>query len=221
MKVLKITKKNSGRILNEIIKILKNGGIVALPTDTVLGLIAIASDENAVKKIFAMKNRHLEKPISIFTPNIKEAEKHARVSPKNKKILNRLLESEVLEKTAFVLPLKNTALKTAAADGKTIGIRIPKDNLILEILKKIKEPLAQTSANLSGLPEAQNAREVIAYFKTSRSKPDLVINGKIKPKIPSSSVIDLTKTPPKIIREGAVSRKQLEKILGLKVKLSS
>jgi L-threonylcarbamoyladenylate synthase len=214
MKILKITEKNHKKILTEIVKTLKKSGVVALPTDTVFGLIARARDERAVKKIFAIKNRHLGKPISIFVSDIEAAKSHAIISPRNEKILNRFLKAGFLEKITFILPLKNPALRVITAGGKTIGIRIPKDKRVLEILKRIKETLAQTSANPSGLPEARNALEVFAYFKNSQSKPDLVIDGKVEPKKSPSTVIDLTKVPPKIIREGAVSAREIKKLIG-------
>jgi len=196
MKILKISKKN----LKKLVKIAKNsikkGEVLVCPTDTVYGLICDATNKKAVKKLFKIKKRLKEKAIPIFVKDIKMAKNLAKIDKKQEKFLKKVWPGKV----TLVLKRKR-GQKIYGVDKKTIGLRIPKYKLVNVLLKKLNRPLTGTSANISGKPPSTKIKEVMRQFKNQKIQPDLILDaGNLKPSKPST-VIDLTKKKPKILRK--------------------
>ncbi len=189
--------------VEKIIEAIESGGVVAAPTDTVYGLLADATNEEAVENVIHIKGREEGKGMPIFIASIEEAEKIALVDEHQKNILQKVWPGKV---TAILPIKKNTKIaQNTLSNNNTIALRIPYHPLILEILKTIKKPLTATSANKSGLPSCATALCVQEQLK--KNLPDIIIDGGDLKENESSTIIDLTKNHPIIIRKGADFKK--------------
>ncbi len=181
--------------MEEAIKVLKSGGIILCPTDTVYGLIADATNKKAVERIFKMKKRSKNKPLAFFVSDLKMAKQLAFINKDQEKILKSIWPG----KTTVVLKRKKYELY--GAKKTTIALRILKYKLIIDLIKKIKKPLAQTSANISGRMDSVKIKEVIKQFEDQKLKPDLIINKSNLNSSKPSTIIDLTGKKLKILRK--------------------
>ncbi len=197
MIVLKLSRKNFGEILKITTQSIEEGKAIICPTDTVYGLICNAENKAAVRKIFKIKKRNFQKPISVFIKDLKMAKKIARIDKRQEKILRKLWPGKAI----VVLKSKRKFPEGIVCQWGKIGLRIPNCKLLNELLKQFKEPLAQTSANISGKPASNKIEEIVKQFEKEKYQPDLILDaGKLKTSKPSA-VIDLTSKKPKIIRE--------------------
>jgi len=209
--ILKINSKNlPQKVIKEVVEIIKAGGVIVCPTDTVYGLICDAANKRAVERIFKIKKRPKGKPIPIFVKNIKMAKKFVKLNKKQEKFLKN-------NKITAVLKVKNQAKKVfpggIISSEDKIGIRIPNYKPINNLFKKLKFPLTGTSANISGKLAPTRIKEVLKQFQKEKIQPDLILDaGNLKPSKPSM-VIDLTNKTPKILRLGSVSKKQLKYLI--------
>lgn len=205
MEVLKVNQKNFKKIINKAIKSVKRGEVIVFPTDTVYGLIADATNKKAVKKLFKIKKRAISKAVPIFVKDIKMAKKFANISKKQEEFLKKVWPGKV---TAVFR--KKGKIKLFGTAPDTIALRIPKYKLIQDLFKKLNCPLTGTSANISGRPASARIEEVVSQFKNQPPTtfgggglPDLVLDsGNLKKALPST-IVDLTKRKPKILRKGA------------------
>lgn len=203
MKILKLSSKNSKEIIRITTELIKKGKVIVCPTDTVYGLISDATNEKTVKKIFRIKKRPKGKPISIFVEDIKMAKEFSKIDKNQERFLRKVWPGAL---TAVLNPKKNLP-KNISQGKNTIGVRIPKYKLVINLIKQFKFPLAETSANISGQPATTRIKEVLKHFTIRRGsgqekyQPDLIIDAGNLPKIKPSRVLDLTKSPPKILRE--------------------
>nr|KKS48620.1 MAG: Sua5/YciO/YrdC/YwlC family protein [Candidatus Giovannonibacteria bacterium GW2011_GWF2_42_19] len=197
--------KNSSEIIAASLLCLEKGGVIALPTDTIYGLAADYFNSEAKEKIFLIKKRPQDKILPVFVDSIENASEIVLINDLQKKFLKKVWPGKV----TCILKKKN---------GGEEGLRIPKSDFLLELLKKISRPLWQTSANISGNLPFKNAVEVYKEFENAEYKPDIIIdlNGEFdnSERLPST-VLDLTKWPPKVIREGAFSAQELQKTLNM------
>lgn len=232
MKTAKLTENSFKKILSAVERVLKSGGVVAVPTDTVYGLIGDATKAEVIKKIFAMKERTVGKALPIFVKSVADARKYAYISDAKAKFLEKAWPAPL--ETArpqgpsgaqaragsltgpgpvtAVFHHKEKLPKVLTGGQDTIGVRIPNHPFLLELLSRLDFPLAQTSANISGMPAARSAKNVKIYFGKAKTKPDLAIDGGELEGKPST-VIDFTGKEPVILRTGLVSRAELDKIL--------
>ncbi len=225
MKVIKLTEKNVEKVLSQTERILRSGGIAVIPTDTVYGIIGDATKAEVIKKIFAIKRRSQEKVFPIFVKNVNEARKLAYVADAKAKFLERIWPGPLTvifqhkERLPKILtggkvpkPFGPGSRPTEVGLGNTIGMRIPNHPFLLELLSRLDFPLVQTSANISEKSPAKNIKEIKEYFGGAEAKPDLIIDeGEIAGK--SSTVIDYTGKEPMILRTGAVTREELDRML--------
>jgi L-threonylcarbamoyladenylate synthase len=182
--------------IKKIAGLLREGGVIICPTDTVYGLLADATNQKAVDKIFKIKKRPRNKPIPIFVKDIKMAKRIARVSPLQEKFLKSVWpgDTTVVLKPRVKMPMGIGKVK------KEIGLRIPDHKIVSRLLSKINFPLTGTSANISGQPSSTKIKDILSQFKNQKYLPDLVIDEGNLPKNKPSTIIDLTHNPPKIIR---------------------
>jgi L-threonylcarbamoyladenylate synthase len=205
MDILILSENNFESAFKKTISDLKKGKVVICPTDTVYGLIADASNEKAVKKIFLIKKRNKEKTLPIFVKDIKTLKKIAILDRKKEEILKNFWPGKI----TFVLKAKKEAFKIfpfgiIKEDG-TIAVRIPNYKFLNTLLKKSNLFLTATSANISGNKSLRNPIKILKEFE--KEKPDLFLNaGKLTKSLPST-VFDLEKN--KILRKGAVKEKEL------------
>jgi L-threonylcarbamoyladenylate synthase len=186
------------------VNLLKRGGVVAFPTDTVYGLGALPSDVEAVKRIYEVKQRPLSMAMPLLLADAAEIEKVAvNISRAARLLICRYWPGAltlVCEKQDWIPDL-------VTAGGKTIALRVPDNRIALALIKGTGMPLIGTSANKSGSPSPITADEVKAQIG---SKIDYIIDGGTTPLMIESTIVDVTSDPPKIIREGAISRKDIE-----------
>ncbi|MGB7969370.1 MAG: L-threonylcarbamoyladenylate synthase [Methanobacterium sp.] len=195
MKIIKIDGTNPDQDKIKIARMaMKDGSIIIYPTDTVYGIGANVFDEKAILKIFSIKKRPLNKPLSICISRIEDIKHVAKMDVKAETIIRNLLPGPftiILKKNANI-----SSLLTAGSDK--IGIRIPDNRVCMDLSREF--PITSTSANLSGYDIPESSEGVI---KQLGSSIDIMMDAGIcKHGIPST-VIDMTVYPPKVLREGA------------------
>ena len=201
MKIIKISHK----ILNDAVLVLKGGGIVICPTDTVYGFLADAQNKKAVDKIFKIKKRPKSKPLSVFVKDIKMAKMLAEVSEEQERTLNKYWPGKyifILKKNIDVGRIYNLY---GVVYKKTIAIRIPKYKFLNDLLKKINKPLAQTSVNISAEPPMTKIQDIIYKFGNNKYIDLIIDGGDLKKALSAqtskpSKIIDLSKGGIKTIR---------------------
>ncbi len=183
---------------------LKNNKIVVLPTDTVYGLCGNGLKKEVHKKIYQIKKRTPNKVFPLFVKDLAMAEEIVFLNNCQKKFLRQIWAGKV----SVVLKIKNKRiLKIYHQD--TIALRIPNHYIISKIFEFINFPLIGTSANISGMPEALSAREIVNQFKNEKIKPDYLLDFGMLPKSQTSTIIDICDEDAKIIREGAYLSSEL------------
>lgn len=189
-------------------KILKNGGTVAFPTETVYGLGANGLSEKAVEKIFAAKGRPSDNPLIIHISRLEEVEQFALdISPK----LDLLAQKFWPGPLTIILNKKNNIPDVTTGGLNTVAIRIPNDEIALELIGRANVPVAAPSANISGSPSPTCAEHVI---KDLYGRVDAIIDGGCSKVGVESTVLDLTSEIPKILRPGGITYEQLTSVVG-------
>lgn len=208
MEIGKLQEATHAYLLMRAVSLLKEGGVVVGPSDTVYGIYANASDERVVGKIFALKKRSSEKPLGVFVRDIAAARRIAYISDAKAKFLERIWPG-----TVTVIFHHKEKLPANLTGGKdTIGIRIPNDSFLSTLLSQCDFPIVQTSANISGSAPAKTIEEVKNYFTDIKHQPDLMIDGGEGQENPSA-VIDFTGPKPLIVRMGMITKAQLDELL--------
>lgn len=185
--------------LKQVLKILHQGGVIAAPTDTIYGLLADATNPEAVKRVYEIKGRGIRKALPIFLYSLDWLNEFAEVKLQQKSFLKTVWPGKIT--VILKLKEKTSLAPNAVSKDGTSAFRIPKDPLILDILKQFKKPLTGTSANRSGMPPCLNTECIKTQLK--EPPPDYIIEGGRLRQSEPSTIIDLTKTPPKILRKGA------------------
>ena len=201
----------SGDIQQEIEKgvaILKQGGLVAFPTDTVYGLGAGAYMPQAVERVYQVKERPRNMPLPLLLVDVSQITGVAEpVSPLAWQLIHRFLPGAL----TLVLPKSKAVPDILTAGGSTIAIRIPAHPIPIALIGGLGTPIVGTSANLSGQPSPLTADEVYAQLG---DRIDLIIDGGRCLGGKESTIVDVTGLTPVILREGAISREEIEKICG-------
>ena len=193
--------------LSEAAGILRNGGLVAVPTETVYGLAGNGLNEKAVKEIYEVKGRPTIKPLSIMVPGKEAMKKYCENVPPQ---AERLAEKFWPGPLTIVLKSKDIVPEIVRAGGKTVGLRCPAHPLTLEALKKAGVPFAAPSANPSGAESPKDAQKVKEYFD---GKIDGIIDGGPCGIGTESTILDMSAVPYRILRQGALSKEIIEKAL--------
>ena len=190
--------------LPQITEILQKGGVVALPTDTVYGLAVDGTNRDAVKKLFGVKQRK-DKPFTFFIPR-GEMRKYAVV------VKRRIIDFFVPGPLTVVM--RKRAGVSLPFIEERIGVRIPQHDFVIQLLNAFGKPLAVTSANISGAPTLTSPYDIVEHF----TRVELVVDGGVLYSMPST-VLDLTTTPPTVLRKGLVPVLGIEEVYGRKVML--
>ncbi len=195
MKIIKINQHNQEKGIKTAINILKNGGTIIYPTDTIYGLGANAFNPEAVKKVFEIKKRSFHKPISVCVSEIEDIKNIAHMNQKVEKQIKQLLPGPF----TVILNKKENIPPVLTAGGETIGVRIPDNKICMEITREF--PITTTSANISGERIPESVDEIINQLD---NEVDLIIDAGVYRDRIHSTVIDMTVSPPKILRSGAI-----------------
>jgi len=194
--------------LQQAAEILRKGGLVAFPTETVYGLGADALNSEAVEKIFIAKGRPVDNPLIVHVANPKDIEPLVRKIPD---VATTLMELFWPGPLTLILPKSDLVPSSVSAGLDTVGIRIPAHPVALALLKAARIPIAAPSANLSGRPSPTSAAHVL---KDLNGKIDAVIDGGKTSVGLESTVLDITGQVPTILRPGGVTYEQLAEVLG-------
>jgi L-threonylcarbamoyladenylate synthase len=190
----------------EAAKVIRGGGVVAFPTETVYGLGANVYDEEAIKKIFQLKGRPQDNPLIVHISKKRDIYIVAREVPHKAKILIREFWPGPL---TLVLP-KNPSIPDVVTAGlDTVAVRMPDHPVALKLIRLSGVPIAAPSANISGKPSATQPEHIKKYF----GEKVFIVEGKVKIGI-ESTVLDLTENTPKILRPGAITKEMIERKIG-------
>ena len=188
----------------EAVQCLKSGGIIAIPTDTVYGLAADPFNPDAVQSLYTVKGRPDGKPIPLVLSSV--ADVH-RVSQNLPEFFFHLTDRFWPGGLTIVIEAKGL-LPVLTAGGNTVGVRIPDNPLLLQILRAFGGPAAITSANLSGEPPATSPGEI---GEDLASRINMIVDGGKTPGPIPSTVYDISVSPPVIRRHGVISEETLAK----------
>lgn len=192
---------NSPDAISRALEILRAGGLVAFPTDTVYGIGALAFDGKAIESIYAAKDRPIEKAIPVLIADTEDMEKIGMDIPR---IAYRLAVRFWPGPLTCVIP-KQPTLPEAVSATPTVGVRVP-DHEVARALLRAAGPLAVTSANISGKSSPSTAEEVLAQLD---GRVALIIDGGKTPGGVPSTVVDCSGNEIRILREGPISLQEL------------
>lgn len=193
--------------LKEPAQIIKKGGIVIFPTETVYGIGTNGLDENAIKKLYEVKQRPLNKPISLLVNNIEMVEKIAKnITEVEYKLMERFFPGPL----TIILEKRDIVPDILTSNTNTIGIRMPSGEIAKKLIEFAGVPIATSSSNISGKPSGTNITDIKKDFE---GKVDCFIdNGESELGIPST-VIRIIDNIPHILRQGAISEEEIRKVI--------
>ncbi len=195
MQILKINPDNpQGRLINKVVEALKAGEIIAYPTDTVYGIGCDLFNKGAIDKVYRIKGKQRNKPLSFICSDLSDISNYAYVQDYAYKIMKRLLPGPY----TFILQATKLVPKTVMTKQKTVGIRVPDNNVCLEIIKNLGHPIINTSITRDEdrlFEDADSIREIYGHQLTY-----IIDGGRIVAE--HSTVVDLTGETPVILREG-------------------
>ena len=189
-------------------KIIKQGGLVAIPTETVYGLGADGLNPKAVEKIFQAKGRPQDNPLILHVADAGELDRLCHHIPP---AAYRLAELFWPGPLTMVLPAKDTVPKCTTAGLPTVAVRCPDNAVTREIIRLSGVPIAAPSANISGKPSTTTAEHVL---HDHAGKLALIVDGGPCRVGVESTIVDLTENPPRLLRPGGITPEQLEAVLG-------
>lgn len=198
------------KIIEVCLGVIKLGGCLIYPTDTVYGLGVDALRQDSVERLFKIKKRPETKPSPIIVRDMEMVRKLAFTNGKIEKALTAVWPGPV----TVILEKRAVVPKILTAGKNTVGLRIPDCKFTRLLMNKSDRPLTATSANISGEPSLVSPMEIRITFGAIYPRPDLFLDaGDLFGHSPST-VLDLTGSQPKILRAGPVSKEQLMKMLG-------
>ena len=190
--------------IDKLVKILKNDGVISVPTDTVFGICARINSEVAHDKLIKIKSRPINKSFPVMCANEKQIETIAIVNEVAKKLIKAFMPGPI----TLVLK-KNNNLQEYVTNGKeTIAIRMASTVLIEELILKTGCPIFMTSANQNGEPVCTSLDEI----ENKCSMLDGMLEGEVSYSM-ASTIVDCTSNKVKILREGPITLEQIEKVL--------
>ena len=204
----RVFENNFDTVLNEAAEIIRSGGTVAFPTETVYGLGADGLNPAAVLKIFEAKGRPPANPLSLLVHSREDVEKVAKNIPEK---AFRLMDIFWPGPLTIVLEKNDVVPGITSGNLPSIGVRMPDHRVPLELIKRTGTPIAAPSANLSGKPSPSLAAHVAADLT---GRIDAIIDGGGAAIGLESTVIDMTVEPPVVLRPGVVGTKELEEVIG-------
>jgi L-threonylcarbamoyladenylate synthase len=187
------------------IAILRQGGIVAYPTDTVYGLGACMNIRSAVERIYQVKQRPPDMALPLLVANFSQLDELSGTVPA---IALKLISQFLPGVLTIVLPTSPSVPDIITAGGATVAVRIPAHPIPIALIEGIGAPLVGTSANISGKPSPLTAAEVHDQLG---DEVDLIINDGQPCPGTASTIVDVTGEVPVVMREGAISREEIEK----------
>jgi L-threonylcarbamoyladenylate synthase len=203
--------KPDDKVLDRAAKCIKRGEVIVCPTDTGYAFSTDALDPRAVAKVFHLKCRAYSNPIHIAVSSVTEAAKYAHLADVARYLASRYLPG------ALTLVLKKREIVPAmlVAGLDTVGIRIPDNKIILLLAEMTGRPLTATSANISGRPATYSVDEVTAQLGDKLSQVAMMLDQGALPSRELSTIVDLSVSPPQLIRQGRISWLEIHEALSM------
>jgi L-threonylcarbamoyladenylate synthase len=190
-------------IISDTAAVIKNGGIVVFPTRCLYGLGADASNSNAVERIFDLKLRSARKPILVLIENSSQLERLARrIPPAASELMARFWPGRI----TIVFEARDTVPQSLTAGSGKIGVRLPGHPVAMALVKAVKAPTTGTSANLSGKPGCHRIEDLDPHVAR---RVDYILDAGNLMGGTGSTIVDVSTGKPEILREGAISRKEI------------
>ena len=191
-------------------QIIKNGGLVIFPTETVYGIGTNALNSKAVKKLYEVKKRPYEKPISLLVNSIEMIENIAKDITK--------LEYELIKNffpgpLTIILKKKENISNIVTANKETVGVRMPQNDIALKLIEYAGVPIATPSANISGKPSGTNMKDIMRDFE---KKVEYFIDNGPSKIGQASTIVQIIDETPYILRKGAISELEIKKVIDKK-----
>ena len=199
------------RILEQSARLIARGEVLVCPTDTGYAFSANGLDPKAVARVFNLKGRSYANPIHVAVSSIEEAGKYAHINEAARHLASRFLPGAL----TLVLPKKETIPAMLVAGRDTIGIRVPDNRAILSLAEMTALPLTTTSANISGQPAPYTTEEVVEQLGEAIDNIALILDQGLLATRELSTIVDLTVSPPQLIRQGRVSWLEIREVLKL------
>lgn len=197
----------SPQAIEEALVILRKGGVIAHATETCYGLACDLKNPEAVKRLFAIKHRPPDQPVSALFASLAEVEKYVQWNNEAEQLarqylpgpLTLILSMRIDAPRIFVNPDPNNELTNKPirqAQGRrindTIGIRVSSHPVAMELAARFGGPLSTTSANIHGEPNPYDTAAIIQQFKDQEAQPDIILDSGTLPFVPPSTVIDVS-----------------------------
>lgn len=192
--------------IRQAARVLREGGLVGMPTETVYGLAANAMDEKAVLSIFAAKNRPADNPLIVHVAAPADAAPLCHISDLSRAVMERFCPGPI----TLLMPKKPTVLSVVNAGLDSVAIRIPSHPVAQRLLRACRLPIAAPSANTSGKPSPTTAQHV--YHDLCGKLPVILDGGECQVGL-ESTVIDMTRDIPTVVRPGGVTPEMLLEVL--------
>ncbi len=189
-------------------EILRQGGLLGIPTETVYGLGANALNEEAVKGIFEAKGRPQDNPLILHIPHVDWLERYCENVPQEAYLLAEKFWPGPL---TMILPKKDIVPLRTTGGLSTVGVRMPDHPLTLELIRQADVPVAAPSGNTSGRPSPTKAEHML---EDMQGKIHGIFDGGACRVGVESTIVDLTVTPPRLLRPGGLSLEDLQSVLG-------
>ena len=206
-KYLNINNSKDYQKLRYSAEIIKNGGIVVFPTETDYGIGTNGLDKEAVERLYKIKERPLNKPISLLVSDYEMIEKVVKdINELEYKIMKKFFPGPL----TIILNKKDIVPDIVTSGGSTVGIRMPEEEITRKLIEYAGVPIAAPSANISGKASGIDLQEIIKEFG---DKVDCYIDGG-KSKIGiGSTIVKVENNTIKILREGSISKKEIEDLI--------
>lgn len=206
-----IASAESPEALLQALERLRAGEVIAIPTDTVYGVAADGLNPDAIEKLFAVKERRRDKAIPLLLADAKGLDQVAIEVPEQARLLARRFWPGDL---TLVLRVREHVPLILRADGSSVAVRVPNHRVPRALARGLARPLAATSANISGGQNPSTAQEVKEQLG---GRIQLILDGgKVGAGSPST-VLDMTTSPPRVLRVGSLSVEKIQAVLGVKL----
>jgi L-threonylcarbamoyladenylate synthase len=202
-------KRPSKQVLKRAARLIRKGAVIVCPTDTGYALAANALDTKAIVKVFNLKGRAYSNPIHVAVNSLEMAGRFAHINEEAEQLAHHFLPGAL----TLVLPKKEVVPPLLVAGGDTIGIRIPDNKVILALADLTGLPITATSANVSGQPTPYSVPEVVSLLGGAVGQVALILDQGAISSHGLSTIVDLSVSPPQLLRQGLVSWLEVRQVL--------
>ncbi len=194
-------------LIEQVAEVLNKGGVIGYPTETIYGIGCSAFDAQAVDRIYRLKNRDRKKAMILVAGDIIQVSELVKSIPET---AEKLIENFWPGPLTIIFEASSRLKEFAFGKSKTVAVRIPACTICLELIRETGFPLVSTSANVSGQPAGTTAQQVADAFG---DQLDIIVDGGRTPESVPSTLVDITRTPARIVRQGAISNLEINTVL--------